>query len=280
MLVFPKAKINLGLRITGRRPDGYHDIETVLYPVGLCDALELVADSKDQEKDTLIISGFGIPGGTEDNIVLRAVRKLREVFPVPSLKIHLHKNIPSGAGLGGGSSDAAFMLRAVNRKFSLSLGCDDLKAIAAGLGSDCPFFIDCQPSFASGRGEILSSVDNFLEDYYVVLVNPGISVSTREAYENCRPLKPESSLAELISYPVEQWKDIIVNDFENTVFLRHPRIKEIKQALYGAGAIYSSMSGSGSTVYGIFREKPAIPVNLRIMVIHEGTLQTIPAPVK
>jgi len=275
MLVFPKAKINLGLRITGRRSDGYHDIETLFYPVSLCDALELVADPDEPGKDALIISGFEIPGMREDNIVLRAAGKLREIFHMPYLRIHLHKNIPSGAGLGGGSSDAAFMLKAVNRRFSLRLSADDLKEIAAGLGSDCPFFIDCQPAFASGRGEILTPACNILEDYYVVLVNPGIEVSTREAFENCSPSKPESSLAELVKFPVPEWKEIIVNDFEKTVFLSHPQIKEIKQALYGSGAIYSSMSGSGSTVYGIFTEKPAIPHNLRRLVIHEGSLRTI-----
>lgn len=275
MLVFPKAKINLGLRITGRRPDGFHDIETLFYPVGLCDALEMVADPDEQGKDTLIISGIEIPGLREDNIVLSAVRRLREAFPFPYLRIHLHKNIPSGAGLGGGSSDAAFMLKAVNRRFRLRLGADDLRDIAAGLGSDCPFFIDCLPAFASGRGEVLSPAGNILEDYYAVLVNPGIEVSTREAYESCIPSKPGSSLTELVKYPVSEWKEIIVNDFEKTVFHSHPQIKEIKQALYDSGAIYSSMSGSGSTVYGIFTEKPVIPQNLMSQVIYQGSLRTI-----
>jgi len=275
MLVFPKAKINLGLRITGCRPDGYHDIETLFYPVSLCDALELVVDPDEHGKDTLTISGLEIPGIPEDNIVLRAVRSLRETIHVPYLRIHLHKNIPSGAGLGGGSSDAAFMLKAVHRTFGLPLSADELKNIAARLGSDCPFFIDCQPAFASGRGEILAPADYILEDYYAVLVNPGIKVSTREAYENCNPSKPEFSLEELIKHPVTEWKDIIVNDFEKTVFVIHPQIKEIKQALYGSGAYYSSMSGSGSTVYGIFNKKPVIPHNLRRLVIHEGSLRTI-----
>ncbi|TFG42437.1 MAG: 4-(cytidine 5'-diphospho)-2-C-methyl-D-erythritol kinase [Bacteroidia bacterium] len=280
MIVFPKAKINLGLRITGRRPDGYHDIETVFYPVSLCDALEFVADSKEPGKDTINLSGSEIPGRMEDNIVLRAVRRLRETYPVPYLKIHLHKNIPSGAGLGGGSSDAAFILRAVNRAFSLALSSDDLKAIASGLGSDCSFFIDCQPAFASGRGEILTPVNAVLDNYYGVLVNPGISVSTREAYENCKPSKPENSLAELIKNPVSEWKNTIINDFEKTVIVTHPQIKDIKQTLYNCGAIYSSMSGSGSTVYGIFSKRPLIPSDLRKFVIFEGSLSTISDPVK
>lgn len=273
MLVFPKAKINLGLRITGRRPDGYHDIETLFYPVNLCDALELVTGQGEPGKDSLSVSGLEIPGTAEDNIVLRAVRTLREDFPLPYLRIHLHKNIPTGAGLGGGSSDAAFMLKAVNRKFALGMSAADLKNTAARLGSDCPFFIDCLPSFASGRGEILIPAGNILEDYYIVLVNPGINVSTREAYGNCIPSKQGFPLQELVKHPVNEWKEIIVNDFEKTVFPFHPEIKEIKQALYSSGAIYSSMSGSGSTVYGIFSEKPVISCDLERMVIHEGSLR-------
>ena len=274
MLVFPKAKINLGLRITGKRSDGYHDIETVFYPVGLCDALELVAYPEGSGYK-LTVTGSELPGRKEDNIVLKAVSSLREAYPIPFLNIHLHKIIPAGAGLGGGSSDAAFMLRALNKMFSLSLSADELKAIAAGLGSDCPFFIDCQPAFASGRGEILSPVNNVLEGFYTVLLNPGISISTKEAYENCLPAKPERSLKKLIENPVSEWKDLIVNDFEKTVSISHPLIKSIKQTLYSSGAVYSSMSGSGSTVYGIFNQKPVIPVNLRRFVIYEGTFQTI-----
>jgi 4-diphosphocytidyl-2-C-methyl-D-erythritol kinase len=159
--------------------------------------------------------------------------------------------------------------------FSLSLSADELKAIAAGLGSDCPFFIDCQPAFASGRGEILSPVNNVLDGFYSVLLNPGISISTKEAYENCLPANPERSLKKLIENPVSEWKDLIVNDFEKTVSIGHPLIKSIKKTLYSSGAVYSSMSGSGSTVYGIFNEKPVIPVNLRTFVIYEGTFQTI-----
>ena len=276
MLVFPKAKINLGLRITGKRSDGYHDIETVFYPVGLSDALELVSDPNGSG-DRLTVTGSELPGRKEDNIVLSAVGKLREVYPIPFLNIHLHKIIPAGAGLGGGSSDAAFMIRALNKMFRLSLNRDELKEIAASLGSDCPFLIDCQPAFASGRGEILSPVDNVLDGFYAVLLNPRISISTKEAYENCLPAIPERSLRKLIDIPVSEWKDLIVNDFEKIVFIVHPEIKSIKQALYGSGAIYSSMSGSGSTVYGIFNEKPAIPANLRKLVIYEGIHQSISA---
>jgi 4-diphosphocytidyl-2-C-methyl-D-erythritol kinase len=278
MLVFPKAKINLGLRITGKRSDGYHDLETLFYPVGLCDALELVPDPNGLDKDTLTLTGFKLPGRKEDNIVLRAVSRLRELFPIPFLKIHLHKSIPAGAGLGGGSSDAAFILRAINRRFDLSLNADKLKVIAAGLGSDCPFFIDCQPAFATGKGEILSPVGDLLSGFYGVLVNPRISVSTEEAFNNCLPSMPERSLRDLITSPVSVWKDLIINDFEKTIFIRYPQLKSIKESLYSSGAIFSSMSGSGSTVYGIFYEKPLIPVNLRKYVIYEGNFQPISAP--
>jgi 4-diphosphocytidyl-2-C-methyl-D-erythritol kinase len=272
MLVFPKAKINLGLRITGKRPDGYHDIETVFYPVSLCDALELVEDSKESDKDTLILTGYKLPGKPEDNFVLRAVSKLRETYPIPYLRIHLHKNIPAGAGLGGGSSDAACTLRTINRTFGLSMSVDELKIIAAGLGSDCPFFIDCKPAFASGKGEILKPLNNVLAGFYAVLVNPGIIIGTKEAYDNCMPSMPEISLTDLISRPVSEWKELIVNDFEKTVFISHPQIKTIKNALYDSGAIYSSMSGSGSTVYGIFSEKPVIPEKIEQYVIFDGWL--------
>ena len=272
MLVFPKAKINLGLRITGKRTDGYHEIETLFYPVNLCDALEIVPNTKGSEKDILTLTGYSLEGKPEENLVIRAVEKLRGKFQIPSLRIHLHKNIPPGAGLGGGSSDAAFMLRAMNRLFGLSLGTDDLKAIAAGLGSDCPFFIDCQPSFASGRGEILKPADSFLTGFYGVLINPGILISTREAYNECIPAVPVKPLTELLNKPVSQWKELVTNDFEKTIFRKHPPIELIKQTLYDSGAFYSSMSGSGSTVYGIFEKKPDIPENLKKHMIYNGEL--------
>jgi 4-diphosphocytidyl-2-C-methyl-D-erythritol kinase len=272
MLVFPKAKINLGLRITGKRTDGYHDIETLFYPVNLCDALEIVTNTRDSGKDILTLTGYDLEEKPEENIVLRAVEKIREDFPVPFLRIHLHKNIPPGAGLGGGSSDAAFMLRAINRSFGLSMGTDELKTIAAGLGSDCPFFIDCQPSFASGRGEILSPSDSMLTGLYCVLINPGILISTREAYDECVPAVPDKPLSELTGKPVHQWKKLVTNDFEVTIFRKHPVVGTIKQALYDAGALYSSMSGSGSTVFGIFDKTPVIPDYLKKHEIYNGEL--------
>ncbi|MBN2666021.1 MAG: 4-(cytidine 5'-diphospho)-2-C-methyl-D-erythritol kinase [Bacteroidales bacterium] len=272
MLVFPKAKINLGLRITGRRPDGYHDIETLFYPVGLCDALEIVAGPNGSEQDLLTITGNSIPGTPDDNIVLKSVRKLRETFPIPWLAIHLHKKIPAGAGLGGGSSDAASTLRTINRIFSLSIDTQKLKDIAATLGSDCPFFIESLPAFASGRGDILTPAPFILNGYYIVLANPGIQAGTREAYAGCTPALPENSLEELVSRPVKEWKDSVINDFEEILFPKYPLIKELKSAFYATGAVFSSMSGSGSTVFGIYNEKPAIPKYLARHVIFEAPL--------
>ena len=272
MLVFPKAKINLGLRITGKRPDGYHDIETLFYPVGLCDALEIVRGPHGSEKDILTITGNSIPGTPDDNIVLKSVRKFRETFPFPWLTIHLHKTIPVGAGLGGGSSDAASTLRTINRIFGLSVGTQKLKDIAAGLGSDCPFFIESVPAFASGRGEILTPAPFILNGYYIVLANPGIQAGTREAYAECKPALPDTSLMELVNRPVEEWKDIVVNDFEEILFPKYPLIKKLKSAFYASGALFSSMSGSGSTVFGIYSEKPLIPEFLAKYVIFEAPL--------
>lgn len=272
MVIFPKAKINLGLRITGKRPDGFHDIETIFYPVCFCDALELVVNAEDQEKDHITVTGIDIESDPANNLVIKAVRRLRESYQLPSLKIHLHKVIPAGAGLGGGSSDAAATLKVMNRIFELALTPQELKTTALTLGSDCPFFIDCQPAFATGRGENLKPVDAVLEGLHVVLTNPGIHVATKEAYMNCVPSSPEVSLPELIQYPVSEWKDRIINDFEKTIFAKYPQIGIIKRVLYNHGALFSSMSGSGSTVFGIFNEKPEIPAILKDYVIYEGIL--------
>lgn len=272
MLVFPKAKINIGLNITGRRDDGYHNIETIFYPVGLCDALEVVAGAAGSETDILNVTGYGLNVAPENNLALKAVKMLRQIRPFPILRINLHKGIPSGAGLGGGSSDAACMLRTIDRMFSLNISDETLKETALQLGSDCPFFIDSRPSFATGRGEILEPVDTVLKGFHIVLLNPGIQVSTREAYENCEPAVPEKSLKDLVNSPVREWKNLIVNDFEKTVFRKYPLIGDLKAALYNSGSLYSSMSGSGSTVYGIFTGKPALPDRLRDYVIFFGSL--------
>jgi 4-diphosphocytidyl-2-C-methyl-D-erythritol kinase len=270
MILFPKAKINLGLRIIGRRPDGFHDIETVFYPVGLSDALEFVVHSGKVNIDELVMTGLDIGTRPEKNLVIRAITKLRESFPLPFLKIHLHKAIPSGAGLGGGSSDAALILKAISKCFNVSIGEEMIRNYALELGSDCPFFIDPVPSLATGRGEILKPIKPVLEGYHFALVNPGIKISTREAYLNSHPSKPEISLEEIISTDPKGWKELLINDFEDFAFKISPQIAELKKSLYRSGALYSSMSGSGSTVYGIFNCKPNIPEKLKKYLIYES----------
>lgn len=272
MITFPKAKINLGLRVTGKRTDGYHDIETLFYPLELTDALEFVLYSGPGKEDELTVTGINIGTRPENNLVLRAVKKLRETFPVPLLRIHLHKAIPSGAGLGGGSSDAAYILKGINKCLNLSVSDSKLKSIALELGSDCPFFINPVPSLATGRGEILKPVGDLLEGYYIVLLNPGISISTRDAYINSQVSESEKNLQVLLNHPVTDWKKTITNDFENYAFKLYPQISGLKKALYSSGAVYSSMSGSGSTVYGIFTKKPEIASKHRKYIIFEGIL--------
>ncbi len=271
MITFPKAKINLGLRITGKRPDSYHDIETIFYPVGLSDALEFVL-SPGKAEDELIVSGLEIKTKPNNNLVIKAVRVLRERQSIPVLKIHLHKAIPSGAGLGGGSSDAACMLKAINKYLHLNLGIQELKTIALEIGSDCPFFIDPVPSIATGRGEVLKPLKNLLEGYFIILLNSGISISTRDAYNNTFISSPGTSLEQLVMLHPSKWEKLIVNDFEDYAFKLYPMIAEIKKSLYRLGALYSSMSGSGSTIYGLFTRKPEIPVKIRENIIYEGVL--------
>jgi 4-diphosphocytidyl-2-C-methyl-D-erythritol kinase len=272
MITFPKAKINLGLRVTAKRADGYHDIETIFYPVGLTDALEFVIPSGSAKDDELIVTGLNIGTRPEKNLVIKAVKKLRETFPIPFLKIHLHKAIPAGAGLGGGSSDAANILTGINKCLNLSVNYSELKSIALEMGSDCPFFICPVPSIATGRGEILNPVGAILEGYYIILLNPGISISTRDAYYNSHISQPEKDLQVLVNQPISEWKKSVANDFEDYAFKLYPQIADLKKSLYMCGAVYSSMSGSGSTVYGIFEEKPETLKKLREFVIFEGAL--------
>jgi 4-diphosphocytidyl-2-C-methyl-D-erythritol kinase len=272
MVIFPKAKINIGLRITEKRPDGFHNLQTIFYPVCLCDALEFVVPEEFSDKDNLVVTGLSSGCSPEDNIVIKAVKKLREKSNIPFLKIHLHKAIPSGAGLGGGSSDAASILRSLNRYFSLNISQDELKEISLSLGSDCPFFIDSIPAFGEGRGEILTPLKSLPDGYHLVIVSPGIAINTKEAYRNCRPYKVETNLKEHYARSINDWKDLIVNDFEESIFTRYPLIEGIKKILYEMGASFSSMSGSGSAVYGIFDKKPEIAGILRDKVIYSGGL--------
>ncbi len=272
MIVFPKAKINLGLRVTGKRPDGYHDIETIFYPVGLRDALEFVVSKEPLNRDVLTVTGISTGSGPDNNIVIKTVKKIRKKYSLPFLKIHLHKVIPPGAGLGGGSSDAASLLKAINICFGLFIDEYDLKAMALELGSDCPFFIESTPSFASGRGEKSEHIKPVLTGYYLVLLNLGIVINTKEAYLNCRPEQPSTSLLHLIDSPVNEWRGRIINDFEDFTFKKYPQIGDIKKELYKSGALFSSMTGSGSSVYGIFSGKTNLPDQLSENVIFEGMI--------
>lgn len=257
MLTFPNAKINLGLRITEKRPDGYHNLETIFYPIHLEDALEVVPLAGGSQEYDLKISGTPIEGSAEDNLVIKAYHLLKTDFDIPAIHIYMYKHIPTGAGLGGGSSDAAFMIKLLNEKFGLGLTVEQMEAYAARLGADCPFFIKDKPVLATGIGNIFTPIQLSLKGMYVVLVKPDIHVSTREAYAHVVPCQPKDSLSQLIKLPIEEWKGCIANDFEKSVFIAHPEIAAIKDKLYDMGAVYASMSGSGSTVFGIFKE--AVP---------------------
>jgi 4-diphosphocytidyl-2-C-methyl-D-erythritol kinase len=256
MTFFPNVKINLGLRILSGRSDGYHDIESLFYPAALSDALEFVTEESGSDSDAFTQTGHQTGCPMSDNLAVKALNLLRRRYNIPPLMIHLHKRIPVGAGLGGGSSDAAFMLRYLNRYFRLGLCNNDLESLALELGSDCPFFIMNRPALATGRGEILEPVKPLNESLYLMIVNPGIIVNTGEAYSRSLPSLPAESLKDLYTLPVEEWRGRIVNDFEPIVSGMHPELAGIKENLYSLGALYASMSGSGSSFYGIFRDFP------------------------
>lgn len=254
MICFPNAKINLGLNIINKRPDGYHNIETIFYPIPIKDALEAVP----ADRDSFHATGIPIDAPTEKNLVMKALNMLRIRNTIPPMEVHLMKKIPFGAGLGGGSSDAAFMLKLINELCGLNYNIQRLETLAASIGADCPFFVKNTPVFASGIGNKFDSIDLSLSGYYLCLVKPDIAVSTPEAYSMVTPQEPEISLKEIIKMPVSEWKDIMINDFEYSVFSKHPMIGLIKETLYEAGALYASMSGSGSSVFGIFDKPPHI----------------------
>ena len=311
MILFPNAKINLGLHVVGKRTDGFHDIETVFYPVGLCDILEIITVGEGETVFTS--SGIPIPGPTASNLCIKALNQLSSYIPHPTshiphptshilhpashiphptthnlhpashiphptthnpppLHIHLHKSIPMGAGLGGGSSDGAYTIKLVDKLFKLNLSMEQMEAIARKLGSDCAFFIRNKPVLASGKGDQFSACSVDLSQYYIVVVKPDIHVATSDAYGMLTPEKPGKILPEILSQPIESWKNELVNDFEGAVFSRFPEIGKIKQKFYEKGALYASMSGSGSAVYGIFSEKPTVEGWFPGCFIWEGTL--------
>lgn len=272
MLTFPNAKINLGLNIVEKRPDGYHNIETVFYPIGLCDVLD-VTISESCSDYSFSSSGIALGGDPEENLIVKAYRLLRSNYQFPPIDISLCKQIPFGAGLGGGSSDAAFMLKTLNELFELNISSRKLAAIASKLGADCPVFIKNKPVFATGIGNVFTPIKLKLKDYFLLLVKPEIHVSTPEAYLLVIPQHPQQSLQELIKQPICEWKNTIKNDFEISVFSKYPEIQQIKNDLYEMGAIYASMSGSGSAVYGIFEHEPTPTTLFNGCFMSGGVLQ-------
>ena len=289
MIVFPNCKINLGLNILRKREDGYHNLETVFYPIPLKDALEVVrekptvnskqstvdrlplTDNQSKENNTnqftlhnkrltvngvrLTTSGLAINGNNEDNLCVKAYHLLKNDFPsLPNIQMHLHKVIPMGAGLGGGSADGAFALKLLNDTFRLNISTQQLIDYALQLGSDCPFFILNKPCFASGRGEIMDEISLDLSAYQFVIINPKIHIGTGWAFGNINPTIPSQSIKNIIQQPIHTWKQDLINDFEPPAIHHYPEIGVIKEELYNQGAVYSSMTGSGSTVFGIFEK--------------------------
>ncbi len=253
MICFPNAKINLGLNIVSKRSDGYHNLETVFYPVDIKDALEVI-EKEDLSDDVFIEAGIKIDAEPDKNLVMKALKLMRSHYQFPFVEVHLLKKIPFGAVLGGGSADASFMLKLLNKTFRLGASDNELASLAVQLGADCPFFIYNCPMFATGIGEVFQKVELSLQGYFIVLVKPDIHVSTKDAFAEIKPMQPNLSLKEIIKQPVKDWKTLMVNDFEKSVFGKYPDIKTIKDKLYALGAEYASMTGSGSSVFGLFRE--------------------------
>ena len=261
MITFPCCKINLGLNVIAKRPDGYHDIETVFYPIPLCDALDVkMMDERfpsDVPCDLLVKPETLCP--EQDNLVVKAYNLLASHYELPRVHAHLLKRIPSQAGLGGGSSDAAAMIRLLDERFRLNMGIAQMESYAAQLGADCAFFITGEPSFATGIGDILAPIDCEdapLEGYHIALVKPDVAVSTGKAYAAITPQRPAECCRDIVQQPIETWRDRLTNDFEAPVFSMHPELGQIKQRLYDLGAVFALMSGSGSTLFGIFRDAP------------------------
>lgn len=259
MITFPIAKINLGLNIVEKRSDGYHNLETVFYPLPIHDAIEIHEMDNGFPSSVncdLKVSNMAIDGDEQKNLVVKAYNLMAERFALPRLHVHLHKAIPSQAGLGGGSSDAAYMLTMLNREYRLGMQDEELIHLAKRLGADCPFFVNPQPSYATGIGELLTPITLDLSSYHIVVIKPNIAVSTAEAFRNIVPKAPKKRCADIVRQPVETWRTELLNDFESSIFVQHSELRRIKEMLYGTGALYASMSGSGSSIYGIYQEKP------------------------
>lgn len=269
MIFFPNAKINIGLNVVSLRPDGFRNLESCFYPVRWTDALEMVP----AEKLSFSLSGIPVPGDSETNLCLKAYQLLQKDYPIPPVSMHLYKHIPIGAGLGGGSADAAFALRLLNEMFALHLGPEQLEDYARRLGSDCAFFIRNKPVFATGRGDVFQPISLNLKGYKCLLVYPDLHITTAEAYGLVHVRQPETPLFDLLQQDIRTWKDRVHNDFETALFSRYSELAAIKARLYEAGALYAAMSGSGSTIFGIFEPQtttyPDFPAHYRVW---QGTL--------
>lgn len=256
MITFPNCKINLGLDVVSKRADGYHNLETIFYPLPLTDVLEItVEDEPDAPDYTFEMYNASFNCNSEENLVVKAYKLLASEYKLPKVKISLFKHIPTGAGLGGGSADAAFALKMLNEIGRLSLTDEQLEEYAARLGADCAFFIKNRPAFAQGIGNILSPIECSLKGYHIVVVKPELHISTKEAYSFVRPSQPMVSLQDIAPRPVNMWRSSMKNDFEISAFAIHPEMQQIKEKLYNLGAFYASMSGSGSAFYGIFEKE-------------------------
>lgn len=262
MIIFPCAKINLGLNIVSKREDGYHNLETVFYPIPLCDALEIKNMDEGFPSDVpcdLKMTGNAVECNEQENLVVKAYNLLAKDFKLPRVHAHLYKHIPSQAGLGGGSSDAAYMIRLIDERYRLNIGNAEMENYAAKLGADCAFFITAEPSYAEGIGDQLMPVDGpkgNLNGYFITIVKTDVAVSTKDAYKAITPKKPAKCCRDIVRQPIETWKDELINDFEAPIFAMHPVLAEIKDKLYKLGASYAAMSGSGSAIFGIFKQKP------------------------
>lgn len=274
MIGFAGAKVNIGLNIIKKRIDGFHELETIFYPVQLCDVIEIIPNNQQDADTQFFNTGINIQAGIKNNLCLNAYRLLQKAYNLPPVSIYLHKIIPIGAGLGGGSSDAVMVLHILNETFDLQLSKKQLIDYSNQLGSDCAFFVENQPTLATGRGEKLEPLSLNLDNYYLVVLYPNIHISTAKAYAGTTPKKNENSLKELIELPVAEWKRYIRNDFEESIFQDYPEIKRLKEKLYAFGAIYSSMSGSGSSVYGIFNFKPKMSETIENAFVWQGVMNT------
>ncbi len=258
MICFPNAKINLGLHVTEKRADGFHNIETIFYPIGWNDALEIIELKNSSSDFSIQLSGIPIHGDIEDNLLYKAYYLIKKIRTVPSIQVYLHKILPMGAGLGGGSADAAFFINLLNEQFKLQLSEHERIDITKKLGSDCAFFINNKPVFAYDKGDVFKSIELDLSNYYIAIIHPNIHSNTKEAYHLVTPCAPKQSILEVIKQPIQTWKTDLMNDFEISIFNKYPIVAKTKQDLYDCNALYACMSGSGSAVFGIFNQKPII----------------------